>query len=148
MDPESSLPYSQASVTCLYPKPGWFSPCAPASFFKIHNNIILPFAHRGLLSGLSPQLYTTRNSTHFPFSPMPSTCPTHPHNKNIHFAVFVSLLLPSPSQGHNMFHAYKKDNRSILLFSNRIKWINILKRVHYNGTIRQTKQIPFMSRSL
>jgi len=143
MDPERSLPYSQASVTCLYLEPDRFSPCAPASFFKIHNIIILPFTHRGLPSGLSPQLYTTRTSTHFPFYPMPSTCLTHAPNKNIHFAVFASLLLPSSSQGHNVFHAYKKDNCCISLFSNRIKRINILERVHYNGTTRQTKQIPF-----
>jgi hypothetical protein len=81
-------------------------------------------------------------------SPMPSKCPTHPPNKNILFVVFASLLLPSPSQGHNVFHSYKKNNRSISLFSNRIKRINILKRVHYNWMIWQTKQIPFTNRSL
>ena len=148
MDPERSLPYSQASVTCLYLEPDRFSPCAPASFFKIHNIIILPFTHRGLLSGLSPQLYTTRTSTHFPFYPMPSTCLTHAPNKNIHFAVFASLLLPSSSQGHNVFHAYKK---IIAVFHYSVTVSN--ESIFWKGstiTERHDKQskFPFTSRSL
>lgn len=46
------------------------------------------------------------------------------------------------------FTSIKEDNRSVSLFSNRIKWINILKIAQYNELIRQTKQIPFTSRSL
>ena len=42
MEPESSLPYSQASATCPYPEPDQSSPCSPSHFLKIHLNIILP----------------------------------------------------------------------------------------------------------
>ena len=39
MEPESSLPYSQAPATCPYPEP---TPSSPSHFLKIHFNIILP----------------------------------------------------------------------------------------------------------
>jgi hypothetical protein len=42
MEPERSLPHSQVSATCLYPKPAQFSPYPTSYFFKIHLNIILP----------------------------------------------------------------------------------------------------------
>jgi len=29
MEPEGSLPHSQVSATCPYPKPAWSSPCLP-----------------------------------------------------------------------------------------------------------------------
>ena len=41
MEPEGSLPHSQQSATCPYPKPDGFRPCSPSHFSKIHFNIIL-----------------------------------------------------------------------------------------------------------
>ena len=42
MEPESSLPYSQARATCPYPEPLHPVPTTPSHFLKIHLNIILP----------------------------------------------------------------------------------------------------------
>ena len=42
MEPESSLPYSQESVNCLYSELLKFSACSPFHFLKNHFNIILP----------------------------------------------------------------------------------------------------------
>ena len=42
MQPEISLPYSQAPATCSYPEPTPSSPTIPSHFLKIHLNIILP----------------------------------------------------------------------------------------------------------
>ena len=42
MEPEGSLPHSQAPATCPYPEPEQSSPCPPSHFLKIRLNIILP----------------------------------------------------------------------------------------------------------
>ena len=42
MEPESSLPYSQAPATCPYPEQPHPVPTTPSHFLKIHLNIILP----------------------------------------------------------------------------------------------------------
>ena len=42
MEPESSLPYSQAPATCPYPEPTPSSPHNPFPLPEIHLNIILP----------------------------------------------------------------------------------------------------------
>jgi hypothetical protein len=46
MLPEGSLPHSQESATCPYPKTDRFSPCFPWKLSKIHFNIILPSTPR------------------------------------------------------------------------------------------------------
>ena len=42
MEPEGSLPYSQASATCPYPGPTKSSPYTHSHLLEIHPNIIHP----------------------------------------------------------------------------------------------------------
>ena len=51
MEPVSSLPHSQVSITCPYPEPARSSPYPTWRFLKIHFNIILNL-RLGLPSGL------------------------------------------------------------------------------------------------
>ena len=89
MEPEGSLPHSQASATCLYPGPGQANPVhIPTShLLEIHPNIIHPPTPRSLQWALSlrfphqdpihpPLLSHTR---HMP-SPSHSSRFYHPHN--------------------------------------------------------------------
>jgi len=43
MEPQSSLPHSQAPAIYPYPKPDQSSPRSPSHFLKMHFNNILPF---------------------------------------------------------------------------------------------------------
>ena len=74
MEPEGSLPYSQAPATFSYPEPTPSSPHNP--FLKIHLNIILHL-RLGLPSGLFPSGFLTITLC----TPLPSsiraTCPAH-----------------------------------------------------------------------
>ena len=53
MDPEGSLPHSQESSTCPYPKPDQFSP-RPIPSLENHFNIIRPYMPRSYMCCLSP----------------------------------------------------------------------------------------------
>ena len=69
MEPEGSLPHSQASTTCLYPGPAQSSP---------YNHIPPPGDLRlGLPDGLLPSRFPTKTV----YSPLSSllhaTCPAH-----------------------------------------------------------------------
>ena len=59
MEPQSSLPYSQAPATCPYPEPTPSSPHNPFLLLKIH--IILSSHLRlGLPNGLFPSGFPTK----------------------------------------------------------------------------------------
>ena len=73
MEPEDSLPYTQAPATCPYSKPDQFN---PSHFLKIRFNIIpsAPSSSKWSLSLGSPH----QNAAHAsPVSPIPATCPAH-----------------------------------------------------------------------
>ena len=76
MEPESSLPYSQAPASCPYPEPTPSSPHNPSHFLKIHLNIILHL-RLGLPNGLFSSGFPTKTL----YTPLPSstraTCPAH-----------------------------------------------------------------------
>ena len=42
MEPEGSLPHSQVSATCPYPKPAWSVHTLTSNFLKIHLNLLAP----------------------------------------------------------------------------------------------------------
>ena len=76
MEPEGSLPHSQASATRPYPGRAQSSPHAHNHFLEIHPNII-HHLHLGLPSGLSHSGFPTRTIYVPLFSPIRATCPAH-----------------------------------------------------------------------
>jgi hypothetical protein len=76
MEPESSLPHSQASAICLYPEPAQSSPHAHILVLKIHLNIILP-STPGFPQWYLPLRFSTQNPVHASPIPIRATCPTH-----------------------------------------------------------------------
>jgi len=76
MEPEGSLPHSQAPATCLYPEPDWSSPCLhiPLLFRSI---LILSHLRLGLPSGLLPSGLPTKTLCAALLSAMRATCPAH-----------------------------------------------------------------------
>jgi hypothetical protein len=69
MEPEGSLPDSQASAISPYPEPNQSSPCHPFHFLKINFNIVLPSMPRSAGSRPLLSIYTAPS---FP-------CDTHTH---------------------------------------------------------------------
>jgi len=66
MEPEGSLPYSQAPATYPYPKPDQSTPSSPSNVLKTHFN--KPHLRLGLPSGLLPSGLPTKT----PFAPLRS----------------------------------------------------------------------------
>ena len=74
MEPEGSLPHSQASATCPYPEPGGSSPIPAYYFLIIHLNVI----HLSL--GLPNGLFTSDLRVKILCllsSSIRATCPAH-----------------------------------------------------------------------
>ena len=76
MEPQSSLPHSQAPATCPYPEPTPSSPDNPFSLLKIHLNIILPSTSWSPQWSLYPRFPTKTLCTPLP-SAIRATCAAH-----------------------------------------------------------------------
>ena len=76
MEPEGSLPHSQAPATCPYPHPDQSSPYPHIQLLKIHLNIILP-STSGFPNGLFPSGSPTKTLYTPLLSPIRATCPAH-----------------------------------------------------------------------
>jgi hypothetical protein len=68
MEPEGSLPDSQAPATCPYAEPDRSNPCPPSHFLKIHFNIILSPTLRSSKWSLSLK-FLHQNPVHTALSP-------------------------------------------------------------------------------
>ena len=76
MEPEGSLPHSQASATCPYPGPAQSSPHTHIPSWR-SNPILSTNLRLGLPSGLFPSGFPTKNLYTPLSSPIRATCPAH-----------------------------------------------------------------------
>jgi len=68
MEPEGSLPHSQVSTTCPYPKPDQSTRYSTSRFLKIHFNIILPSTSSNVFQTVSfPQVSPPKPRMHLFF---------------------------------------------------------------------------------
>jgi hypothetical protein len=51
MEPEGSLPHSQAPTTCPYPEPEHSNPCSPPHFLKSSSALFTKYHHDDKVSG-------------------------------------------------------------------------------------------------
>ena len=98
MEPQSSLPYSQAPATCPYPEPSRSLPYPTSHFLKIRLNIIfpsIPGSPKWSLSHRFPHQNPVYTSPlpHTRYMPHPSHSSRCYHPHNIWWAVQVIQLL-------------------------------------------------------
>jgi len=77
MEPEGSLPHSQAFATCPYAQPDQSNPCSPYDFLKISISILFSNLSLGLPSGLFLSGFPTKTLYTSHLSPIRATCPAH-----------------------------------------------------------------------
>ena len=77
MEPECSLPHSQAPAACLYLEPNKSSPCLPPSHFVMIHLIISFHLYLGLPNGIFPSVLPTKFLYTPLVPPTRTTCSAH-----------------------------------------------------------------------
>ena len=141
MEPEGSLPHSQASATCPYPETDKSSPCPSQShFLNIHLNIILPPAPGSSKWSLSFRL-THQNPVQAPPHPIRATCPAH---LILHFITQTILGKQYKSLSSSICSFLHYPVTSSLLAKNYRDQFNVLTEemlINYYTTVLRSYQV-------
>jgi hypothetical protein len=130
MEPEGSIPHSQAPATCPYPEPTQSSPYPSSHFMKINRNIILPsmprspkwslslkFSHQYPVE-VSPRPNTRYMSRPSHSSPFPQTTHIYTHLPHAQFNRGTHCLFPKGGtlcKLQNLYQDGRQRRDSVLL---------------------------------